>query len=315
MLRLLAAALAAGAALAACGAESGPPARAAAAPIVTGEGGLPAYFDCVRDSGALVVSAHRGGPAPGYPENALQTFANTVARMPAILEIDIQATADGALVLMHDDTLDRTTTGSGRVSEMLLSELERVRLVDSDGQKTDFRIPTLSQALDWADGRSLLVLDRKSTVPFAQVAAVVQEAGAMDRVIWATYSHVEALSLFDVAPGAMITVPIDNTADLDALIDAGAPAGQMIAWSGTDTPDPALYAALAELGVESAFGSLGSRPDSWDNRIAADGDDGLYRSIARGAQILATDRPLAVAGAVPRVAGAAKCPVKTDGEG
>ena len=47
-------------------------AQTAAPALVPGEAGLPALFDCLRETGALAISAHRGGPAPGFPENAIE---------------------------------------------------------------------------------------------------------------------------------------------------------------------------------------------------------------------------------------------------
>ncbi|MGX7835704.1 glycerophosphodiester phosphodiesterase family protein, partial [Campylobacter fetus subsp. venerealis] len=69
-----------------------------------------------------MVSAHRGGPYPGFPENAIETFANVLEYTPAIIELDVAMTKDGVLVLMHDDKLDRTTTGKGSVSDATYSE-------------------------------------------------------------------------------------------------------------------------------------------------------------------------------------------------
>ena len=123
------------------------PAIADLAPLaIDEEGGLPAFFDCVRANGAVVISAHRGGPAAGYPENALETFEHTASRMPALLEIDIQRSSDGVLVLMHDETLDRTSTGEGPVAEQPFEALQALRLVDNDGAETAFQIPTLEEA-------------------------------------------------------------------------------------------------------------------------------------------------------------------------
>lgn len=75
-----------------------------------------------------LVSAHRGGPQPGYPENCLATFENTLHHTFAIMEVDPRYTKDGQIVLHHDDTLGRTTTGRGKVSDFTLAELKALRL-------------------------------------------------------------------------------------------------------------------------------------------------------------------------------------------
>ena len=88
---------------------------------------LPAFFDCLRESGRTIVAAHRGGPSAGFPENAVLTFENTLRQVPAVLELDIARTRDGVLVLMHDETVDRTTTGTGRVGDLTLGRPLRPR--------------------------------------------------------------------------------------------------------------------------------------------------------------------------------------------
>jgi glycerophosphoryl diester phosphodiesterase len=126
---------------------------------------LPAFFDCLRRSRRTVVAAHRGGPTSGFAENAIPTFENTLRHVPALLEIDIARTRDGVLVLMHDETVDRTTTGSGRVIDLTLSQLRTFRLEDDAGAALTARVPTLREALDWAAGRAVLELDVKSGAP------------------------------------------------------------------------------------------------------------------------------------------------------
>src|SRR5690606_29972854 len=83
-----------------------------------------------------LVSLHRGGPTSGYPENALETFAYNASLQPVIVECDVRLSKDSALVLMHDNTLSRTTTGRGSVNERTLAELKKLRLADNDQKRT-----------------------------------------------------------------------------------------------------------------------------------------------------------------------------------
>ncbi|MFQ5569800.1 MAG: glycerophosphodiester phosphodiesterase family protein, partial [Rhodothermales bacterium] len=114
---------------------------------------LAAYLRADSDAGPL-VSAHRGGPMPAYPENALETFEHTLRYTPALIECDVRMTRDSVLVLMHDDTLDRTTTGRGAVAAHRFADLRTLLLVDNLGIRTPFRIPTLDETLAWAEGRA-----------------------------------------------------------------------------------------------------------------------------------------------------------------
>ncbi|WP_373007755.1 glycerophosphodiester phosphodiesterase family protein, partial [Hyphomonas sp.] len=70
---------------------------------------LPAYFDCVRENKGLLIAAHRGGPAPGFPENTLETLQHGFANGINVFEIDVAESRDGVMLLMHDNRLNRTT--------------------------------------------------------------------------------------------------------------------------------------------------------------------------------------------------------------
>ena len=80
-------------------------------------GPLPEFFDCVRETGGLLIASHRAGPAPGYPENALETLQYATSQGMLIHEIDVAESRDGVLFLLHDRTLGRTTTGDGAVAD------------------------------------------------------------------------------------------------------------------------------------------------------------------------------------------------------
>jgi glycerophosphoryl diester phosphodiesterase len=250
---------------------------------------LPAFFDCLRENGQTIVAAHRGGPAPGFAENAIETFANTTAHAPALLEIDIAATRDGVLVLMHDEEVDRTTTGTGLVRDLTLAELQALRLADEDGRTLDARPPTFADTLTWAEGRAILELDVKRGVSYEDVIAAVREAGAENRVIFITYSDEAAVRVHRLAPELMLSVSIDDAGDLDALARRGIDLTRVLAWTGTEEPNAALNVALTQRGVEAMFGTLGGR-ESWDERFAREGRDQYAAFAETGLQVIASDR-------------------------
>ena len=94
-----------------------------------------------------LVAAHRGG-ALLWPENSLTAFRQALALGVDYLETDVHLTADGEVVVLHDPTLDRTTTGSGRLRGTRLADLSSVRLRDRSGGVTQDAVPTLGQLLD-----------------------------------------------------------------------------------------------------------------------------------------------------------------------
>ena len=106
----------------------------------------------------VYVAAHRGFSAE-YPENTMPSFAAALDCGVDQLETDVRMTSDGELVLIHDETVNRTTNGTGLVSQMTFEEL---RKLDASNGKRGFegvRIPTLEEFLDLAVKRNLKTLD------------------------------------------------------------------------------------------------------------------------------------------------------------
>ena len=103
---------------------------------------LPSRLDCVRTSGGVLLIGHRGGPTRDYPENAIETFARTYAAGTKVMEVDVAETKDGKLVLMHDDDLDRTTTGTGLVVDHTLKDIQALKLETGTKLTTFSRPPS-----------------------------------------------------------------------------------------------------------------------------------------------------------------------------
>ena len=99
------------------------------------------------ENGSIIISGHRGGYEEGYSENSIEGLENVLKQMPAFFEIDPRLTKDSVIVLMHDATLDRTTTGTGRVCDHTWKELQKLRLKDHSGKVTDCKIPTLEEVI------------------------------------------------------------------------------------------------------------------------------------------------------------------------
>jgi len=291
---------------AACVGAPAPAAPPAAEPAMA------AYFDCVREGGAA-ISAHRAVSAPDQPENSIAAIEATGRAIPnAILELDAVLTKDGHLVLMHDETMERTTTGRGRVADLTLAQVKRARLKASNGALTRAAPPTLGEALD-AAGRvgAIASIDLKpaeggATADLARaVIDQVRRSGAANRVILITYNDADARAVAAMAPEMMISAGLSG---VDALQGLNAP--QILAWTGTREERPALWRALREAGVEVQFGTLGAEGVRRDDRYAADGDVSEYRDLVRqGVTVIATDTPLAVKSVLgAEVARAATCP-------
>src|SRR4030095_9234686 len=90
--------------------------------------------------------AHRGAAAQ-WRENSLSAFRNAIAGGAQILECDVHLTADGEVAVMHDPTLDRTSSGTGPIAGCTRDDLRRARLRGPDGALTGEHVPTLGEVL------------------------------------------------------------------------------------------------------------------------------------------------------------------------
>ncbi len=241
-----------------------------------------------------MVSAHRGGPYPGFPENSLEAFENVVSHTPAIIELDVAMTKDSVLVLMHDDDLERTTTGIGKVNEVSFEYIQGLTLEDMDGNVTDFKVPTLKEALIWSKGRAMLTVDIKRSVPYEKVVEEVRDTNSEAHAALITYSFEAAKKLNLMAPELMLSVTIRNQEEIERLEETGIPWTRVIAFTGLAARPQEFNRTLHEKGVFTILGVLGNLDKSAEAR-----GDQIYSSfIQQGADILATDRPIEAAAAI-----------------
>ncbi|MEM6414632.1 MAG: glycerophosphodiester phosphodiesterase family protein [Pseudomonadota bacterium] len=253
------------------------------------------FFDCVEEANATLVSAHRGGPQPGFPENAIETFANILKKVPVLIEIDVAMSRDGVALLMHDDDLDRTTTGQGKVHEQSWRDIQSLNLVDKDGRKTAFSPPSFSRALAFLKDRTITQVDFKRSAKYETVIDEIYHLGAEHRVILIAYSIGQARKLHRLAPEMMISLAIKDIAVLSQIQENGLPLDSILAFTGTDQSDADLNASLNDKNIEVIFGTLGGR-NSIDQKFARNkGDLGYIQLADQGVDLIATDRPQAVA--------------------
>ena len=251
-------------------------------------GDLNDFFNCLEEREITLISAHRGG----QPENSIEGISKTLEKVPAIMEIDVATSRDGVLFLMHDDTLDRTTEGTGNIENRSWDYIRKQRLLDENGKPIDAYPPTLAGALAWAEGRTILQIDFKRSTRFENVIAEVEAADATDRVIYIAYTKAQARKLHRLAPGTMISVGLSSAEDLEETVADGIPMDKMLGWTGNRAVNAELFRLLNNRDIEVIFGTLGGR-ESIDNAIEENGNDSEYAVIAsKGVDILATDRPV-----------------------
>lgn len=233
-----------------------------------------------------LISAHRGGPMPGFPENCIETFDNATTYNPVIIEFDIAYSKDSVMVIMHDDKLDRTSTGKGSIGNYTYEQLKAFNLIDNNGEETKFKIPILDSVLSWSKGKALLTIDLKKGVSYARVIEKVRQYKVESNSIIITYTADQAKEVHQLAPEMMISASVQKKAELKRLNNMGIPNNRIVAFVGVSAPDKEFYKYLHDKGITTILGTMGNIDKS---AMASPAKNVYYHLINNGADILSGD--------------------------
>ncbi|MCR9270014.1 MAG: glycerophosphodiester phosphodiesterase family protein [Hyphomonadaceae bacterium] len=144
---------------------------------------------------AILVEAHRGSWTMERPENSVPAIEHAIEIGVDWIELDVSMTRDKKLLLMHDETLDRTTTLSGQVEDHTFAEIRASNLKQENGVVTEMHPPSLDEALDLMAGRSFFRLDLKCTPACEdQVYDLVESKGLLSHAVLTQKLRYRALS-------------------------------------------------------------------------------------------------------------------------
>lgn len=232
---------------------------------------VPAYAQALNQ-GVPLTTAHRGDPVAA-PENTLPSIVAAINGGADIVEFDLQLSRDGHAVLMHDDTLDRTTDGEGPVGALTLREL---RALDAGSWFGDAwrgtRIPTATDVLSaFVDTEATALVEFKGTWDDADlepVIATIYELGIADRTVVASFEARTMLALGRTAP--------DLQRALTMRVLPASPLGLVNAYGATLVVtsmrsvelSPRIVAQLQQAGVTVIVYTLNSRT-YWQQARAA----------------------------------------------
>lgn len=162
-----------------------------------------------RNLESVIVASHRGDWR-GFPENSLEAIESAIQMGVDIIEIDVQKTKDGKLILMHDPKLDRTTTGKGAIAEWTLDSIKTLNLKNGVAIRTKCKVPTLEEALTVAKGRVLLNLDKADRY-FDEVYALMQKTGTTKQIVMkGTKSAEKVKEIYGKYLNDVVYMPIVN---------------------------------------------------------------------------------------------------------
>ena len=250
----------------------------------------------------VLVVSHRGDWR-NAPENSLQAFTNCIDMGVDMIEIDLHKTKDGQLVLMHDNTINRTTDGKGKVSDYTLAELKKLHLRNGMGRVTFHQIPTLEEVLNLSKGKILINID-KGYDYFKDVYVLLEKTGTTDQVVIKSgYDYAKVKADNGDVLNKVIYMPIVNLnkPDAEKMIDsykALKPVAIECCFSQV-TPDVLrLLKKVNENGskiwINSLWPSLNAGHD--DDRAVELGepDETWGWILKQGAALIQTDRPQAL---------------------
>ena len=229
------------------------------------------------------VIAHRGNSSVA-PQNTLAAFEAAWRADADSIEIDVQLTADGEVVVIHDDTVDATTSGSGKVSDL---ELREVRLLDAGSWFSPAfsrqQVPTFAEVIELLATRPGLdlLLEVKgawSADDVRKLTGPLRAAGLYDRTVAQSFWPETVEALRDADPelrrGLLVMGPDDDL--LARCADLGVvtcnPRGTAL------LDDPGLVARLHDAGLATSVWTL-DEPEHW------------ARAVALGVDGIITDRP------------------------
>lgn len=177
-------------------------------------------LECLHNpkSDYVFVIAHRADWR-GAPENSVQGIENAIRMGVDMVEVDIQRTRDGHFIVMHDRTLDRTSTGKGRIADYTLAELGQFRLRSGNAIKSRRPIPTLEDVLAACKDRVLVNIDKGGDY-IRDILPIIRRMGVERQVVIKGKFPVDKVRADYGANSDMLYMPIVDMYDSTAVATA-----------------------------------------------------------------------------------------------
>ncbi|MDR2627743.1 MAG: glycerophosphodiester phosphodiesterase family protein [Dysgonamonadaceae bacterium] len=246
----------------------------------------------------VFVIAHRGDWR-NAPENSLKAVSRCIDMGVDMVEIDIRLTKDSIPVLMHDATVNRTTTGKGNVSDYTLEELKQFHLKDALGVKLDMHIPTLKEVVLLCKGKILINVDKAADY-MNEVQAVLKATGTEKQIVYkGGKTCVEVRKQYGQLLDSIIYMPVisENTKEVDTFTDDFLrncpPVAFEMIYSAETSPVFAQIQKITRQGSRVWVNALWPEMNAGHNdERAVDEPDACWGWIIRnGASMIQTDRP------------------------
>ena len=251
------------------------------------------------DESSVIVVAHRADWR-NFPENSLEAIQSSIDMGVDMLEIDVQRTKDGVLMLMHDHDLNRMTNGTGNIADTTWEEISKLYLKDHQGNMTSYKVAKLEDALLLCKDRIMVNLDKADRY-FDEVFALLEKTGTTNLIVMKGGQPAkEVKEKFGAYLDKVIYMPVvtinnvESEQAIQAFLDDLKPAAFELCYSNTESPVPAKMKTLLKGHSLIWYNTL------WDWLCGGHHDDravedleGTYGYMidTLGARILQTDRP------------------------
>lgn len=243
-----------------------------------------------KKPGHVMVAAHRAAHNK-YPENSLAAVKEAINQGIDIAEIDVRATKDSVLVIMHDATILRTTGQKGKVSDYTYAELQKFPLL-FNGKPTAEKIPTFDEVLKLAKDKILIDIDFKADEDYAMgktIDAIVAHK-MEDQVLFFLYDHKDAAKVRAINPKIPIMPRVHNVDETYEALAMGDQGDKFPVLHVDDSfyNDTTMMRVLKK-GTRVWINALG-KYDKMEEKQADSGFDQL-RKDAQYANVIQTDHP------------------------
>ena len=249
----------------------------------------------------IMVTAHRGDWR-NAPENSLRAFEYAAALGVDMVELDLKKTSDGVIIIMHDETLNRTTNGKGKPGDFTLAEIKHMRLKNGLGRLTNNQIPTLEEVMTALKGSKVMVNLDKSFDYYNEAFAILKQTGTLKQALFKaevpydelkhrypllidSITYMAVISLDKPQARKTMTDYLKNmkpyafelifTRDTSAILTDN----RFISKTGTRVWINSLWASLNGGHDDDKAVEEGNKKDSWD------------WILVHGATVIQTDRP------------------------
>lgn len=249
---------------------------------------------------SVLVVSHRADWR-NAPENSLQAIQNCIDMGADMVEIDLKRTKDGHLILMHDKTINRTTTGKGNPEDYTLEELRQFRLKSGAGHKTRHLIPTFEEVMTLCKGKIMVNVD-KGYDYFEEAYDILEKTGTVQQCIIKSDLPYEQVKMEKgEVIDKMIFMPVvklhkdDAEAIIDGYLSHMKPQAFELGFDNDSAEVQRLIKKVRDSGARIFINSL------WPELCGGHDDDRAVELhqpdeswgwiIGQGAKLIQTDRP------------------------